>query len=404
MKILLINNFHYRKGGSESVYFNTASLLRRAGHDVVFFSFDDPRNEPCREQEYFVQKGGMLRSAVDYFYNRRAARSLERLIDKEQPDIAHVHLIWGGMSPSILRVLKRHGIPAVHTAHDYRIVCPAYAFRTPDGHICERCGGKHFYRCAVHACSKGSIVQSVIMTAEMYLRNAVFSPERVLDGIIFVSRFSQQKHFEYAPQLRDIETTVLYNVAPETTADFGNSGRREYFLYVGRLSGEKGLETAVNVFAAHRDLKLKIVGTGPLAEQLQRQAAECPNIVFEGYKSGDSLRALVADASFVIVPSQWYENNPMSIIEAYAQGVPVIGSDLGGIPEIVEEGRTGFLFEAGNTEAFGSVLRHAAALERHEYDAMCRNARNFARKHFNNENYTERLTAFYRKCITNTKK
>lgn len=404
MKVLLINNFHYRKGGSESVYFNTAALLRRAGHDVVFFSFDDPQNEPCREQEFFVRKGGLLRSAADYFYNCSAARSLDRLLQKEHPDIAHVHLIWGGMSPSILRVLKRHGIPVVHTAHDYRMVCPAYAFRTPDGHICERCGGKHFYRCAVHACSKGSTAQSIMMAAEMYLRNLLFSPERVLDGIIFVSRFSQQKHFQYAPQLQHVKSTVLYNTSPDIDCRFDNRGQRSYFLYAGRLSEEKGPEMMISAFSAMPELQLKIAGAGPLEESLRQQAKDCPNIVFEGYKSGDELRALVADASFVTVPSQCYENNPMSIIEAYAQGVPVIGSNLGGIPEIVEEGRTGFLFEAGDVSALGRVLRHAAALEQREYDAMCGNARDFARKHFNGDSYTERLTEFYRECITNSKK
>ena len=405
MKVLLINNFHYRKGGSESVYFNTAELLCRAGHEVIFFSFADPEIEECAEQEYFAERrNGLLKSAADYFYNRNAARKLELLLQHKRPDIAHIHLIWGGMSPSILRVLKRHGIPVVHTAHDYRMVCPAYTFRTPDGKICERCKGRRFYRCALHSCSKGNRIQSVIMAAEMYMRNICFNPARMLDGVIFVSRFSQQKHFQYAPQLQNVESTVLCNMAPDTDTRFMNNGRRAYFLYAGRLSGEKGVGLLISAFASMPDMQLKIVGTGPDEEQLRQQAKGCSNITFEGYKNGDELRQIIADASFVIVPSQWYENNPMSIIEAYAHGVPVIGSNIGGIPEIVEEGVTGYLFETGNVRALCTAVRQAAQLDMQEYTTLSNGARNFASDKFERSNYAMRLTDFYSQCITKVKK
>ena len=131
MKVLLINNFHYRKGGSEAVYFNTADILLKHGHEVIFFSTTDQRNIDCGPKEYFVRQNkdvSAIRGALNYFYNTEAKRNLAKLIEREKPDIAHVHLFWGGISPSIFGVLKRYGIPLVHTVHDYRMVCPAYAF------------------------------------------------------------------------------------------------------------------------------------------------------------------------------------------------------------------------------------------------------------------------------------
>ena len=142
MKILLINNFHYRKGGSEAVYFNMARMLMQQGHEVVFFSCTSPQNEQRGSNRHFVAPNNSLpltQGAMRYIYNREAQRSLERLIQEEQPDIAHIHLFWGGLSTSILDTLRRHKIPVVHTAHDYRMVCPAYTFRRADGTICEEC-------------------------------------------------------------------------------------------------------------------------------------------------------------------------------------------------------------------------------------------------------------------------
>jgi glycosyltransferase involved in cell wall biosynthesis len=148
MKILLINNFHYRKGGSETVYFNMARILAEHGHQVVFFSCESEQNQSEGANRFFVKSNTSLpmwKGALRYIYNREAQQSLSQLIAEERPDIAHIHLFWGGLSTSILDTLRQHRIPIVHTVHDYRIVCPAYTFRRNDGTICEACKGGKFY-------------------------------------------------------------------------------------------------------------------------------------------------------------------------------------------------------------------------------------------------------------------
>ncbi|MGM9799877.1 MAG: glycosyltransferase family 4 protein [Muribaculaceae bacterium] len=403
MKILLINRFHYRKGGSEAVYFNTAELLRRAGHEVVFFSFVDEKNEDCEQAVFFVngmERVSRLKGIRNYFYNSEARRNLELLIERERPDVAHVHLLWGGMSPSIFGVLKRHGIPLVHTAHDYRMVCPAYTFNC-NGRICEECHGSSFYKCALKKCSKGNALESVMMAMEMYWRNAFFSPENNLAGIIYVSDFSRNKHLQYRRTLGNVLSMVLYNCTQEPDVDLTGHFRRDYFLFFGRLSYEKGVDRLIDVFERMPERKLKIVGTGPIEDGLKDEVASrgLKNIEFIGYKAGRELKELVANASFVIVPSQCYENNPMTVIEAYSLQTPVIGSDLGGIPEIIDNGKTGFVFSHDDMNGLVKVIEDAAGLSDAEYRKMSLNARRFFDEHFSENGYAEKLVEFYKSVM-----
>lgn len=397
MKVLLINNFFYRKGGSEAVFFNTAELLKNAGHEVVFFSIENEKNINVNGHEYFVGQGGNLTKIRNYFCNSEAARKLDEVLTKENPDLAHVHLFWGGISPSIFAVLKKHSIPLVHTVHDYRMVCPAYTFRNGKGEVCEQCKGGHFIRCFINRCSKCSIVQSTLMTAEMYYRNRKWHPAKELDGIIYVSNFAKQKHEEFDPQFAKVPNMVLYNFTnvgekyPPIEKDGG------YFLYYGRLSYEKGIGTLVEAFAKHPELSLKVVGTGPIEADLKKK--RYTNVEFVGYKSGDDLFNLVRNARFVCVPSEWYENNPMTIVEAYSMGVPVIGARIGGIPEIVDDGKTGFLFNSTNIASLAEAIEKSKALNEKEYKLMKQNVLAFAMEHFSGRTYPEHLITFYKEII-----
>ena len=188
MKVLLINNCHWRRGGSESVYFETAELLLKAGHEVVFLSFEDEKNIHTGQTEYFVKRGNILKNMITYFSNWEAAKVVEEVVKKEKPDIAHTHLMWGGMTAAIIPVLHNYGVPVVHTAHDYRMVCPAYTFRNGRGEVCEKCKGGHFNECIKNRCGKSSLTQSLLMAAEMKYRNYRWHPAKELDGIIYVSQ------------------------------------------------------------------------------------------------------------------------------------------------------------------------------------------------------------------------
>lgn len=410
MKVLLINNFHYRKGGSETVYFNTGRLLEAAGHTVVWFSLQDPKNLDCDQAGDFAKRGGNLFARLrNYFYNRDVARRLDALLEREHPDIAHVHLLWGGVGAAIFEPLRRHGVPLVHTVHDYRMVCPAYTFRNGRGAVCEACGEGNWRPCLKYRCAGGSWIRSWLMMKEMQRRQKKYHPLRNIDGFIFVSSFCRDKHIEKMPGFAEARSTVIYNAVPDLLAELEMSAlppRGGYLLCYGRLSHEKGVENLIEAVTARPELKLKIVGTGPLEERLRARvaAAGARNIEFLGFHSGKELYRLVAGASFVVVPSQWYENNPMTVIEACALGRPVIGAEIGGIPEIVREGETGWLFPSGDLQALGSVLDRAAKLQEADYAVISAAARRFYEANFSEAEHSRALMAFYDTVLHNAKR
>ena len=399
MKILLINNFHYPKGGSETVYFNTARLLERAGHEVCYFSVRRSENVDTSFSKYFIADNTKLSKAqglLRYFYNSEAAQKLEELIQAEKPDIAHAHLMWGYIAPSIFKVLEKYCVPLVHTAHDYRMVCPAYLF-TSGGQICEECQGRHFYKCAIKRCSKGNLLMSTVMAAEMYYRNTFYNPAKHIKGLIYVSQFSKDIHEKYAHQFKKIPSMVLYNCTQKQNSL--EKGQGDYFLFFGRLSHEKGVELVIDAFKELPGTKLKVVGTGPIELELKQKATGCANIEFLGFKHGKELHNLIQNAQFVIVPSQCYENNPMTIVEAYSFGIPVIGSDLGGIPEIIKEGATGYVFKHGNTESLLHAIRTADSISKQTYIQMSGHAVRFYEQNFSENGYAEKLIGFYEKVL-----
>ena len=413
MKVLLIDNFFYRRGGAEVVFLNTGDLLKSHGHDVVYFSQQWKENIECESSNYFPKGVGTksqgvcnkLKAIGNYFYNSDAVKKLNQLILKERPDIAHIHLFWGGISPSIFKVLKKHKIPIVHTAHDYRMVCPAYAFKNGRDEVCEECKGRNFYLCIKNRCSKGSLVMSTLMTAEMYLRNMFLNPVDNIDSFMFVSDFSYKKHLQYQPRFAQKHCVTMYNfqdAAVLNEVDESVDTYDSYFLFYGRLSYEKGIKTLIEAFSERKDVSLKIVGTGPLDGELKQFCKEkgCDNIEFLGFKTGEELFHLVRGAKFVCVPSEWYENNPMTIIESYTLRTPVIGADLGGIPEIVDEGKTGYKFESGNAAELVKVIDVCDSMSKDDYLSMKVNAKKFADDKFGKENYYNNLMDLYNKTIS----
>ena len=404
MKVLLVNAFNYRKGGSETVMFNTADLLREHGHEVMHFTLRWPENLPDENRDFFPQsketRTGRLRSVkniINYFYHFEAARNLERLIEKERPDIAQIHLIWGQLTPSVLGVLRRHGIPAVLTVHDYRVICPAYVLRDGSGRVCEQCRGHRFYKCVANTCCRGSKGLSAMMAAEQYFRNAFFPLEKNLAGMLYVSDFARDIHLRYRPELASLPEARIYNFSKAVDREVTECSAPKYYLYFGRLSAEKGVQTLIKAFADRPHLHLRLVGTGPEEERLKEFVAErgLSNIEFVGYRTGKPLEDLVRGSRFVVVPSEWYENNPLTIIEAYSASTPVIGARIGGIPEIVAEGKTGFQFDNGSALSLVSAVDKAEALDADAYRAMQSAALAFAKTNFSREAYYEALTAFF---------
>lgn len=408
MKILYINNYHYIHGGSETVYFNTAELFKEHGHDVMFFSLKRADNNASEYSNYFpdaidIKTHGIFnkfKGAISYFYNKEAAANLEKLIKIEKPDIAHLHIFWGGLSPSILKVLKDYNIPIVHSVHEYRIVCPAYTFKNGNNEVCEKCGGGNFWHCALNRCSKGSFALSSIMTAEMYYRNMYYHPAKYIDAFIYVSKFCRDIHLKYDERLKKCRNWAIYNFCcSNVLANMveGLDTYTSYYLFYGRLSYEKGISTLIEAFALCPNLKLKIVGTGPEEKALKDRCHErsLMNIEFLGYKKGTELYDLVKKAKFVCVPSEWYENNPMTVIESYSLYTPVVGAKIGGITEIIQDGKTGYLFDSGSVKDLVEKLEVASGMDKEEYSKMKLQAWNFSKLNFDRELHYKTLLSIY---------
>ena len=407
MKVLLIDVYNYNKGGAETVCFNTGDMLQQNGHEVVYFTLKWNHNLPSPFEKYFPEsketRKGFFRQVINlrnYFYYPDAARKIKKLIIAEKPDIAHIHLLWGQISPSIFPILKQYNIPIVFTIHDYRIVCPAYSFKNGHGEVCEACQGKYFYRCFTHKCTKGSYFLSIFMAVEQYYRNHFFHPAKYIDGLLYVSNFAKKKHEQYMPALKDLPNIVLHNFSTRISEQH-NPLKEKYFLFLGRLSEEKGIITLMNAFKNRPNDKLKIVGAGPLEKELKlyKMNNNLINIEFLGYKSGQELLNLKRNAYFVIIPSEWYENNPMAIIESYAEGVPAIGSRIGGIPEIIKENETGYIFEPRNIEELTANIATAASLSNNEYKRISDNTITFAHEDMSKESYYKRLLPFYEQLL-----
>lgn len=401
MKILLANKFFFRNGGSEVVMFQERDFLQRTGHEVVVFSMQDPRNFESAHAASFVSpqdyRGGgilqRLKSAAAFVHSGEAVQKIGALIDSARPDLVHCHNIYHQLTPSIIGAAKSRAVPVVLTLHDYKPVCPAYT-RLHDNRPCSDCLDGDFSNVLKHRCADGSLGKSALLYAEALTQLRLGNYEKV-DRYIAPSRFMAESIAHRMPAER---ITLLYNGVELPEACDSDDG---YVLYLGRLSREKGIETLLQAHSvAGSRWPLKVAGTGPLRDDLVNRF---PAAQFVGHLSGDALWQAVADAAVVVVPSEWYENCPMSVLEAMAYGRPVVGSRMGGIPELVADGETGLLFDAGNVDSLAGVLSRlmdAPDLRRE----MGRKARLRAEHHFSLDAHNRGLLAIYESVLNNSSK
>ncbi len=408
MKILQINNYHFRRGGADVVYLNTGKLLKKMGHEVFYFSQkskDHPITESSRD---FVENIDFFKvSAIRrifliprFFFSIEAKKKLEKLIAIEKPNIAHIHLYKGTLTPSILIALEKLKIPTVISLHDYGFLCPHNLLIDGKNNICERCINHSAFNCIIHRCNRNNLFLSTVSAFE-YLFHRYFIPfEKYFDRIILVSKFAYELHSRIN-KLKE-KLNHLYNFYPGLNGTAINNKKGSYFLFYGRLSEEKGIITLINAWlVVKRKEILKIVGTGPLLDIIQKKINKegVKNIELIGFKQGDELLELIRNSSFVIVPSEWYENNPLTVIEAYANGKPVIASNIGGLPEIVRDYETGYLFEMKNTAQLKSVIDKASQISQPEYEHLSNNARKFAEENFQEDNHYNKLMEIYTQAI-----
>ena len=390
-------------GGADRVYLNTAALLESNGHSVAYFSVESSKNRYTKFSTYFISYLNVRESNIlyrfiysfRYLYNFEAKKKLTQLLSDFKPDIAHLHLFYGTLSSSILSVFKNRGIPVVVTIHDYRLICPTSTFLDKKGNICERCLPEKPYNCFLTACSENSYTQSAILTLEAYLRHYLFKPKDLISWFIFVSRYSMAMHLKYNPKWEN-KSSVLYNFSSNKNSTISDRG--DYLLYYGRLSFEKGLITLIDTIL-YSNYRLKIVGEGPLEKIISSYIKGHNNIDLVGFKEGNELVNYIKGASFVILPSEWYENNPMAIIESFSFGKPVIASEIGGIPELLDEKR-GFLFKPRSKLHLKAAIDSAHKLSYKQYLAMCHECQKFILEKLNPSFYYDELISIYKRIST----
>lgn len=339
MKILLANKFYYRRGGDCIYMLNLEQLLKAHGHEVAVFAMDYPENVESPWQKYFPSNMSKLKAFTRPFGDGETKKKFTQLLKDFQPDVVHLNNIHTQLSPVVAEIAHQKGIRVIWTLHDYKLLCPRYdCMRAGDN--CELCfqdGNK--WNCVKYSCMKGGKIGSFIGYREAVKWNRV-RLENDTDAFVCPSQFMADKMVQGGFDKSKI-TTLCNFIDIEKYKRTDNYHKGDYYAYVGRLSHEKGVKTLIEA-ANLLPYRLVVIGGGPLMDELKTVAHD--NVEFVGFKQWDDIKRLVGGARFSVIPSEWYENNPLSVIEAECLGTPVLGARIGGIPELIREGKTGMTF------------------------------------------------------------
>lgn len=411
MKVLLINKFHYNRGGSETYYFAQAEALKAKGHEVIFFAMEDEKNIPCEQSKYFVSNvdynnnGGIKKKisvVTSFFYNKAAAEKMEQLIQKEHPDVAHVGLLHRQITFSVIEVLKKYNIPVVMTMHDLIFACPNYTMLT-HGSICEKCINGNVINCIRNKCVKDSTAKSVLAAAEkVYLIHKKYYD--LID--LYITECNQYHGLMDKAKITKSRIITKTNFLPINQEYRFNNYYKDYVLYFGRFSREKGIMTLLK---AHKESGCKrplvVVGAGPMKEEIDRYVREnkLSNIELPGPIYGENMEKIIEGARTIIVPSEWYENCPYALLQSLAKGKIVIASRIGGLPELINDGDTGYLFEAGNSKDLIAKIDKVFSMSKEEYENMSGHISKKAYEKHNWEQYADFLISEYTRLIEEKK-
>ena len=357
MKILMINKFLYPNGGSETYIFRLGDYLKEIGHEVEYFGMEHEGRIVSNSAEQYTSdmdfhtesRLKQLTYPIKTIYSAEAKKKLAVVLNGFQPDVVHLNNFNYQLTPSVIYAVKDYEnksgkrVKIIYTAHDYQLVCPNHMMRDSDGNICEECAGGSFISCAKKSCIHSSKAKSIIGTLEASLYK-MMKTYRYIDCVICPSEFMKTK-IELNPCLKGKGVTLhnfIENVGKKETE------KKDYVLYFGRYSEEKGIETMLNTDG----IRYVFAGAGELEKEIDKNS----NIENVGFKSKEELEELIRAAICTVYPSIWYENCPFSVMESIMYGTPVVGADIGGIPELIDDGKTGLLFEAGNVKALENAI------------------------------------------------
>jgi glycosyltransferase involved in cell wall biosynthesis len=396
MKILLSNKFYYPRGGDCVYILNLEQLLKQHGHEVAIFAMQYPENLPTPWSKYFPNEvkfssgTGMIESLLRPFGTREVKKKFNALLDDFLPDVVHLNNIHSYLSPVVAEIAHKRGIHVVWTLHDYKLLCPRYDCLRNGKHSCRQCftDKKQVIK---NRCMKSSFVASSIAYLEAIKWNRQ-KLEEYVNIFICPSQFMKDKMIE--GEFNSQKLDVLCNFIDMGKTERASYEKEDYYCYIGRLSSEKGIETLINA-ASQLPYRLKVVGDGPLRKDVEKKTSKW--IEFIGYRQWNEIKEILGKARFMVLPSEGYENNPLSVIESLCLGTPVLGANTGGIPEMISTHRLNTIFKMSDVEDLKEKINYmwnrALSLNERDYRELAL----ISQDRFNETNYYTEIYRKYRK-------
>lgn len=354
MKILMVNKFLYQKGGAETYIIKLGDILRKNGHEVEFFGLQNEKNTLFNSADSYVTdmdftKGirKNLSAPLRIVYNSEARKKIRAVLTKFQPDVVHLNNIHFHLTPSIIIEVEKYRkqtgrkVRLVYTAHDYQLICPSHGLFDVDINVCEKCLGGNYTHCVRTKCIKNSRAKSLLGTIDAYYWK-MSKAYSYVDTIVCCSEFLKSK-LDTQERFKK-KTVALHNFVDKVEAK--RTEKDDYILQFGHLAKDRGSYTLLEVAKRHPELRFVFAGYGEAVETIKTLS----NCEYVGFKTGEELEMLVRKAKIAVNPSICHDNCPFAVIEAQMYLTPVVGSRMGGIPELVREGETGELFEADNAD------------------------------------------------------
>jgi len=404
MRILFCNKYNYPFSGTEVYLFEAMELMRSKSHEVALFSMTDPRGQPTPYDRHFMPQTDFkkpsgwlhkMRLSARMVYSYEARRRIRAMIAKFRPDVAHVRNIYHHLSPSILWELRAQKVPVVYHLNDFKVLCPSYNL-VSHGEACEACKGGEFWHALKENCYPGWTAP-MMLVAEAYVHKWLGTYRKCVDCFVAPSHFVRDKFVEHGWDPAQFEVLPHFqSVKPLTTL----RGQNAPLLYFGRLSAEKGVADLLHAMQRLPRLRLVVAGDGPERTQLQRLAVELGlrNVEFAGHIRGAELDRAIVESRFTVLPSHAYETLGKTILESYAQARAVVATDLGSRRELVQEGKTGLLYESGNVEQLTSAIEFLSS-QPELADRMGRAGQQQVRRSNTPEAHYDALIGLYQRLI-----
>lgn len=398
MKVLIVNKFLYPKGGSETYVFKLGEILTLHGHEVQYFGLEDERNIVGNKRNSYVSNLDLTKISIKnlfaplrIIYSIEARKKIREVLEQMNPDVVHLNNIQFHLTPSIIleihkwRMETKHLCKIISTAHDYQMICPSHGLFDKDLNICEKCLSGSYLPCLQTKCVKNSYLKSVIGMIDAYVWKYSKAYD-FIDKIICPSEFMKKK-LDTNPRFEN-KTVAIHNFV-ETEKVMEPIKKEQYIVEFGHLSKDKGTLTLLEVAKRLPEIKFVFAGYGKAVEEITK----VPNAEYVGFKTGEELENLIKKAKLSVCPSEMYENCPFTVIESQLYQTPVIGSRMGGIPELIDDDETGKIFTPGNADELERYIKEIW----YQPEILERYTENCRKKEFETPNtYYKKLLEIYR--------